>query len=44
MDGMDLSIVASLKPILAMACALPGTIAPGLVQSSAVTRPIGTLP
>jgi hypothetical protein len=43
MDGMDLSIIASLKLIFTTACALAGTIAPGLAQSNAVLVPIESM-
>jgi glycosyl hydrolase family 59 (putative galactocerebrosidase) len=43
MDGIDLSIVASLKLIFTTACALAGATAPGLAQSSAILVPIESM-
>jgi hypothetical protein len=43
MDGMDLSIRSSLKLIFTVACALAGTIAPGLAESNVVLVPIESM-
>jgi Galactocerebrosidase, C-terminal lectin domain len=43
MDGIDLSILSSLKLIFTTACALAGAIAPGLAQSSAILVPIDSM-
>ena len=43
MDGIDLSIVASLKLIFTTASALAGAIAPGLAQSSPILVPIESM-
>jgi hypothetical protein len=43
MDGMDLSILSSLKLILITACALAGAIAPGLAQSNPILVPIESM-
>ena len=43
MDGMDLSIVASLKLIFTTVCALAGAIAPALAQANPVLVPIDSM-
>jgi hypothetical protein len=43
MDGMDFSIIASLKLIFTTACALAGAVAPGLAQANAVPVPIESM-
>jgi hypothetical protein len=42
MDGMNLSLVAALTPILTAACTLAGALTPAVAQAGTILVPIET--